>query len=456
MASGGMRPPILGSFLNETPTPSTTRVNFIRKAIGSLRSSHESEWGDVPVGFQDGGGWTLLAEDTFSDSGGTSMGPKMSFLALAAVLMMAGLMIVDQRDARAGEVTPAPGYKVLEPIRHGNLTVFPVVAAKSYPTSEFLTLDEGLRSGEIVVTEAGNVQGLIRRHPAPGIRHDAAQVNRLVLVNNSKRPLLLLAGEIVTGGKQDRVIGKDRIVPPESDPVDLSVFCVEPGRWVATSEHFGASEAMYGSAVGGPRANTRVPMAMMAQPSVRAKAMGDKNQAEVWDEVRKQREAVSMEVAPAASIASREVANTSSYARLMENEEVKKQVDAVARPIEQNYQSLIRQLRDRNAVGIVVAVNGRIIWADVFASTDLLQKYWPKLVRSYASEAVVTRTKEVEVNVARAQAFLADMEGRREMIESEPGIYRHTEVSGDGFKAFSLTSLLPKTGFDVHVAKMAE
>ncbi len=387
------------------------------------------------------------------------MGPKMSpkiFLALAVVLMMAGFMIMDQRDARAGEVTPAPGYKVLEPIRHGNLTVFPVVAAKSYPTGEFLTLDEGLRSGEVVVTEAGNVQGLIRRHGTLGIRHDGAQVNRLVLVNNSKRPLLLLAGEIVTGGKQDRVIGRDRIVPAESDPVDLSVFCVEPGRWVATSEHFGASEAMYGVAVGGATNHPQPPMAMMAQPSVRAKAMGDKNQAEVWDEVRKQREAVSMEVAPAAPIASREVANTSSYARLMENEEVKKQVDAVARPIEQNYQSLIRQLRDRNAVGVVVAVNGRIIWADVFASTDLLQKYWPKLVRSYASEAVVTRAKEVEVNVRRAQAFLADMEGRREMIESEPGIYRHTEVSGDGFKAFSLTSLLPKTGFDVHVAKMAD
>ena len=139
-----------------------------------------------------------------------------------------------------------------------------------------------------------------------------------------------------------------------------------------------------------------------------------------------------------------------------ENAEVRKQVDAVAKPIEQNYQSLIRQLRDRNAVGVVVAVNGRIIWADVFASTDLLEKYWPKLVRSYASEAVVTRAKEVEVGVSQAQAFLGDMEGRREMIESEPGIYRHTEVTGDGFKAFSLTSLLPKTGFDVHVAKMAD
>jgi hypothetical protein len=58
--------------------------------------------------------------------------------------------------------------------------------------------------------------------------------------------------------------------------------------------------------------------------------------------------------------------------------------------------------------------------------------------------------------VQKAQQFLADTEGRRETIENEPGVYRHTEVSGDGFKAFSLTSLLPKTGFDVHVAKMAE
>ena len=162
------------------------------------------------------------------------------------------------------------------------------------------------------------------------------------------------------------------------------------------------------------------------------------------------------EVTAAAPQVAAEIASTSSYARVNENEGVKRQVDAVAQPIEQNYQSLIRHLRDHNAVGVVVAVNGRIIWADVFASTDLLEKYWPKLVRSYASEAVVTRAKEVDISVSRAQAFLGDMEGRREMIESEPGIYRHTEVSGDGFKAFSLTSLLPKTGFDVHVAKMAE
>jgi len=377
-----------------------------------------------------------------------------TFLTLLALAIVAGFLVADQRTARAGEVSGVPGFKVLEPLRHGNLTVFPVVASRSYSTAEFLTLDEGLRSGEVVVTEYGNVQGLIRRHTRPSVPHDGAQVNRLVLINNAKRPLLLLAGEIVTGGKQDRVIGKDRIVPPESDPVDLSVFCVEPGRWVATSEHFGSSGAMYGASGGSGGAT--VAGTLMAQPSVRAKAMGEKDQGQVWAEVRKQQSSMAVEVQAASPGVAREVSNTSSYARVMENEEVKKQVDAVAKPIEQNYHSLIKQLRDRNAVGVVVAVNGRIIWADVFASTELLEKYWPKLVRSYASEAVVTRAKDVEVGTKSAQAFLDDMEGRRETIESEPGIYRHTEVNGDGFKAFALTSLLPKTGFDVHVAKMAE
>jgi hypothetical protein len=380
------------------------------------------------------------------------MSPKI-FLAFMVLLIVVGFEVFDQSDATAGEAIQSPGYKVLDPIRHDNLTVFPVVAAKSYPTGEFLTLDEGLRSGEVVVTERGSVQGLLRRHPTPGVHSGSGDVNRLVLVNNSKRPLLLLAGEVVSGGKQDRVIGKDRIVPAESDPVDLSVFCVEPGRWVATSEHFGASGAMYGGAVNDPKAPA--PMAIMVQPSVRAKAMGDKNQQEVWNAVNKQKEQVVMLTAPAPAAQS-EVARSSSYARVMENSEVRKQVEAVAKPIEQNYQSLIHQLRDRNAVGVVVAVNGRVIWADIFASTDLLAKYWPKLVRSYASEAVVTRAKDEDVSVQKAQQFLADMEGRRETIENEPGVYRHTEVNGDGFKAFALTSLLPKTGFDVHVAKMAE
>jgi hypothetical protein len=374
---------------------------------------------------------------------------------MMGLVIVAGMVCLDLRPVRAGEQPSVSGYKVLEPIGHGSLTVFPVAASRSYATSEFMTLDEGLRSGEVIVTEYGNVRGLMRRRPAPAVQVQSAEVNRLVLINNAKRPLLLLAGEIVTGGKQDRVIGKDRIVPPESDPVDLSVFCVEPGRWVASSQHFGTSGATYGGGIGS--GNGAVGGTLMAQPSVRAKAMGDKDQAEVWAEVRKQQQSMVVEVEAAASpVSTQEIQSTSSYARVMENKDVKEKVDEIAAPIQQNYESLIKQLRDRKAVGVVVAVNGRIIWADVFASTELLERYWPKLVRSYASEAVVTRAKGGAVSPAQAEAFLAEMEGRRETIEIEPGVYRHTEANGDGFKAFALTSLLPKTGFDLHVAKMAE
>jgi hypothetical protein len=376
------------------------------------------------------------------------------FVAVAVVVAVAGMLLLNPRPVRAGgQPLSSGGYKVLDPIRHGSLTIFPVVAPKSYATGDFLTLDEGLRSGDVVVTEYGSVPGLLRRHGRPAVQSNGAEVNRLVLVNNSKRPLLLLAGEIVTGGKQDRVIGKDRIVPPESDPVDLSVFCVEPGRWVATSDRFGASGKTYGSTVaGGPPPGT-----MMAQPSVRAKAMGEKDQNQVWAEVRKQQSSIVSDLAASAPQANTdEIRSTSSYAHVMENKNVKEKIDEVAKPIEQNYQSLIKQLRDRKAVGVVVAVDGRIIWSDVFASTELLEKYWPKLVRSYASEAVVSRAKGGEASRGQAETFLANMDGRKEMIENEPGIYRHTEVNGDGFKAFALMSLLPKTGFDVHVAKMAD
>ena len=386
-------------------------------------------------------------------SGGITMRVRI-VAAVTVFVVVAGMICVNLRPVHAGEQPSVSGYKVLEPIRHGSLTVFPVVSSKSYATAEFLTLDEGLRSGDVVVTEYGNVRGLVRRKLTPAIeRESRAEVNRLVLINNSKRPLLLLAGEIVTGGKQDRVIGKDRIVPAESDPVDLSVFCVEPGRWVASSDHFGSSEANYGGASGKVNA---MPTTMMAQPSVRAKAMGDKDQNQVWAEVRKQQASVAVEVEAASPAIAQEIQSTSSYARVMENKDVKEKVEAIAAPIEHNYESLIKQLRDRKAVGVVVAVNGHIIWADVFASTELLERYWPKLVRSYASEAVVTRAKGGEASLSQAEAFLSDLEGRRETIENEPGVYRHTEVNGDGFKAFSLTSLLPKTGFDVHLAKMAE
>jgi sulfur carrier protein ThiS len=342
----------------------------------------------------------------------------------------------------AGELPRAADYKALAPISSGNLTIFPVVAARTYDTHEFITLDEGLRSGEVVVTERGRVQGLIRprpgdRRPVVLPRYDGAAVNQLVLVNNSDRPLILLAGEIVTGGKQDRVVGKDRIVPARSDPVDLGVFCVEPGRWTGASLKFDA-------ALGG----------LIAQPSVRKQAMAARDQQKVWEEVGRSNQ----ELANATPMAAPEVAGTSSYARVMDNKKIQENVDKVAAPIRQSLENVLRDLRAKNAVGVVVAVNGQIVWADLFASTDLLQKYWPKLARSYAAEGITVRyfRDPGRVDIKDAQDFLDRLSGRREVVETEPGIYRHAEITGDNFKVFELTSLLPKTGFDIHLAKMAD
>ena len=162
---------------------------------------------------------------------------RKPYLTLGVMAALAFLVVLSTKPdlGEAGQMAPA--YKVLAPISRGNLTIFPVVADTTHDTRNFLTLDEGVRSGDVVVSEAGSVRPLVRRQ-GDYLPRDGAEVNRLVLVNNSDRPLILLAGEIVTGGKQDRVVGKDRIVPPKSDPIDLAVFCVEPHRWVAAKSSY--------------------------------------------------------------------------------------------------------------------------------------------------------------------------------------------------------------------------
>ena len=395
------------------------------------------------------------------------------FGALVIFLALSAALIAPSAASSAGgdPELVASDYKLLDPITHGNLTVFPVVSARSHDTSQFLTLDEGIRSGEVVVTEVGNLHTMVRRHPLPNGFGGGARVNNLVLVNNSERPLILLAGEIVTGGKQDRVVGKDRIVPAESDPVDLGVFCVEPHRWVETSLKFDTHASV------------------MAQPSVRKKAMADKNQEQVWAEVGKAKIQMADNLRAAAAPPARagsgsgtgnasgsgsgggfgpsistveataalhQVDGTSSYAAARENNVVQKQMESITEPMQKSYESLIKQLRNQNAVGVVVAVKGRIVWADLFASNALLSKYWPKLLQSYAAEALTTPGDHGNVSVKEAQRFLDDWQARHETVESEPGLYRQRELVGDRFRAFELTSLLPKASFDVHLSKMAE
>jgi hypothetical protein len=317
---------------------------------------------------------------------------------------------------------------------HGNLALYPVVAERSNDSSMLITLDEGIRSGEVTVTEAGEDRGLVRPGHAVPPRRNGAEVNRLVLVNNSKKPLLLLAGEIVTGGKQDRVIGADRIVPAGSAPIDLSVFCVEPGRWVESSANFGSMGAQ------------------MAQPSVRTPAMAEHNQAKVWDNVRASNKNIAAGLA--APLAA-QVESTSSYAKVFSNTAVAAAVTAEYGGAE-GERAMLRALKEKAAVGVVVAINGEVAWADVFANTDLLARYWPKLVRSYVAEAMTSSNAQGKPQTRDAQMFINSLSGGREVVETEPGIFRRSDVTVDGYRVFTLTALLPKTGYVVHLTKMRQ
>jgi hypothetical protein len=342
-----------------------------------------------------------------------------------------GLMLAI--PASAGGPIDQSGYKVLPAIVRGNLAIFPVVSNRSYDTSQLLTLDEGVRSGQVTVTEAGNEPGLIRPGQAMPRRREGAEVNRLVLYNNSTHPLLLLAGEIVTGGKQDRVIGSDRIVPPKTGPIDLGVFCVEPGRWVSSSANFGSMGAQ------------------MAQPSVRTPAMAERDQNQVWANVRASNKKMTENLSHSEAAS---VEGTSSYAKVFASAPVAKMVSTYGGA--ETEQAILRELHAKGAVGVVVAVNGRVLWADVFASTELLSKYWPKLMRSYVAEAMTSASNGAAADLHEAELYMSVLTGGREVVETEPGVYRRTDITGDGFRVFELTALLPKTGFNVHITKIRQ
>lgn len=311
--------------------------------------------------------------------------------------------------ASAGPLT-----NIGKPIQNGRLTVFPVFGARSGVDAKYLTLDEGLQQGLVSVDEAG-------RMVRPGMPIGAgASVNQLALVNRSDRPLLLLAGEIVSGGKQDRVVGQDRIVPPHSAPVPLGVFCVEPGRWTGSSMGF---------SVGG----------VMAHPELRKQAVVNKDQQQVCNEVAAARSKMA-ENAPA--VARPSVMAGSSYAKSAEEPAMKQMIETAA-------SSLLPQIPD-DAVGVIVAVDNRVVWADVFPSAALFRRYRVKLLQSYVVESYRGIGGGRTLTIDDAAAFLREL-GGHQTIDVEPGLYRLMHSESNGAITYDLED---PAGQSLHFARM--
>lgn len=328
---------------------------------------------------------------------------------------------------------PEGDWRLLDPVTYENISVFPVVASYGQDTSAFLTLEEGLASGEVSVRERGSEEMVRGRDGRPVYipQPTGASVNQLVLVNHSRRPLLLLAGELVSGGKQDRIIGKDRIVPAGAPAIPLEVFCVEHGRWTGSSQFAAALTIVH--------------------PSVRESAAVDQKQTEVWDAVRSGTKAKPAPAAPAARMTMSDIQSaiatngrTEAYERIYQSKAVGVSIDDFVAEVQHRFAGATSGLKGERVVGVVIAYGGEVAWSDIFASGDLFDHYWHKLLRSYAVEALARPTYRAVASRENANEFLRRLNGR-ETQETEPGVYRWREITEGHLAQIELDALQPKS-----------
>jgi len=360
-----------------------------------------------------------------------------SILGISALGSMAFIWAAPGPPAGPGK--PEGDWRLLEPVTYENITIFPVVSSTSQDTGTFLTLEDGLSNGEVIIREQGS-EGLARTRdgrPVPMPEYSSgASVNQLVLINRSKRPLLLLAGELVSGGKQDRIIAKDRIVAPGSEPLPLDVFCVEHGRWSSGSQFTAAKT--------------------MVHPSVREQAAVNQSQPRVWASVRGGTTAAppgagaGRAVMAAPAITSADIsatvesdAKTQSYDKIYRSTRVGTSIDTFVDEVQRRFSRSTNGLKGERVVGVIVAYGGEVAWSDIFASGDLFDHYWNKLLRSYAVEALARPTLREVADRDEAREFLRRLNGP-ERQESEPGVYRWSEITEGRLSQIELEALQPK------------
>jgi len=356
----------------------------------------------------------------------------------AGLIALFVAVAVARRSVNASATPPQPGpsgWQIKPPISYENVTIFPVVSSEDADTSDFATLDEALASGDVVVSEQGDSLARTRDGRIPPGLSTGPQVNQLVLINRGKKSVLLLAGEVVSGGKQDRIIAKDRIVPVGRSPLALDVFCVEHGRWTATSSHFSGAN-------------------LMVHPTVREEAAIEQDQSEVWAAVRGEAKSVGSGAAGGLPAAAPRIsagalseavaaAGTQSYPRIYQSSPIGKSVESVAEEIRRRFDRATSDLKGEHVVGVVVAFGDEVAWSDIFASSGLFSAYWPKLLSSYVVEAMTRPGVHETASLEDAHDFLRPIMGRTEE-ESDPGVYVWRKQSVGRLSETQITALAPK------------
>lgn len=295
------------------------------------------------------------------------------------LLTLVGILIFGfNRSMQATVALDGTTFRVTGPYTHENLDVFLLHASAQDPRS-FITLAEGLKQGVVRVTEK-----------------EQEQVNELQIDNTSDAYLFLQEGDRVQGGKQDRTIYASFVVPPRSGPMPLPAFCVEQSRWTAGSQ---------GKEFAGTKNSA------LAPKEVRCAAKVNKDQGQVWHEVQNQKELA----------AQKDLAdNTNS--NLNQALDAPKVQDSVA-PFAQALNQVVDEHAD--ALGVVIAINGRVEEANFYPNHRLFCQQYPRLLQSYALQAVLAKDQAVPDRVLSATAVvrfirLAEQDSKRAGLARGP------------------------------------
>jgi hypothetical protein len=261
------------------------------------------------------------------------------------------------------------------PIVQGKVAIVPVLSLSDSKIGvkkefeDYILLNEASVKGWVEITEI------------PG----AATVSELLVRNLGPRTLLLLAGDVLLGGKQDRILAKDTLVPPKESR-RVSVFCVEQGRWHGKSMSFESSS---------PPAPIKVRDAAIY-----------KDQAAVWDSVAE---------------SNRELAESPSSTSIRESGNSR----LVQSTLDANFDPLLKHLsNDSRLVGAVLLINGRIVSFELFGSNSLFLRGNKPIVRSLLIEsASAPEFGGLKIDVEYCAAFVREaLKAERNQTAWSPGM----------------------------------
>ncbi len=266
------------------------------------------------------------------------------------------------------------GYRISAPVSYKNLSVFLIHGKDEIKNKNILTLQEAMDKGVFVV-------------------YETSDVNELAVENKSSQyEVFIQSGDIVKGGKQDRVLSITIIIPARSGRITIEAFCVESGRW----KQRGKEQAGQFSS-----SNERI-----VTKDLKIAANQARSQGEVWAKVTEAQDKLSQNVGGRVNSED----SATSLQLTLEN----KKVVATADEFVNKLAGIVDGKDD--VIGYAFVINGKLNSADVYASNFLFKKLWLKLLKATATEAVVEMQSGKPsklVKISEIEGFINDADNAK-------------------------------------------